>query len=506
MTDDSQTRQPRDTELFEAVRAFVLEARTQYLKYRDSASYVIKIHDRQEFDEFESGFPHITRDLTSEVADYRRPFGSKKTKWTPISFGEWESFERLMEIADRHERLQATSLIDPAKRHEGRGKDFWEIEVSDLPLEVFDRLMHVHGEEFECDQLTAVYCQLEEGILAEKLPIMFAVPILLTKFADIEVFPISSDMAVIEMSKKMHLARVPRHGRPTSSVNEVVSNAATHMLILTGWEMPNSRGHRTAPYDRMDWYPVERIDRFFDSLRLTTGVDTGYAEIFIIPEGQQWAYRFREDLPVVVRGASARRYPSHFDDFGWLVDREPITEDQLTEVIEVYAGLADSDSLGLAARRLSTGMLREDEDDAILDLLIGLEAMLSDRERGELTFKLAVRTAAVLAGLRGYDPSMVFGQVKQLYSYRSAVAHGDAKKAAKLRMLNVNDDEVSSISLATSFLRDVARQLVKRPDLATPGDIDSKLILRSFARAEEAEVDPGSISGELAAEEAESKT
>jgi hypothetical protein len=265
MNDRSEGRQPRDPELFGAVRDFVLEARTHYVNYREEASYIAKVHDRQEYDEFDSGFPHISRDLNSEIPDYGGPFGSKETRWTPIGFGEWESFKRLLAIADEHERIHASSMIDPAKRHEGRGKDFWEIEVSSLPLEVFDRLMHVHGEEFGDDDLTAVYCQLEEGILAETLPIVFGVPILLTKFAEVEVLAISSEVAVIEISKELHLARAPRHGRPTYSVNEVVSNAATHMLILTGWEMPNSRGYRTAPYDRFDWYPVDRVDRFFDS-------------------------------------------------------------------------------------------------------------------------------------------------------------------------------------------------------------------------------------------------
>jgi hypothetical protein len=210
-----------------------------------------------------------------------------------------------------------------------------------------------------------------------------------------------------------------------------------------------------------------------------------------LPEGQKWAYRFREDLPPVVSGPSARRYPSHFDDFGWLVEREPVTTDQLAEVAEVYAGLEGKDSLGLSAKRLSAAMLREEEDDAILDLLIGLEAMLSDKEKGELTFKLAVRTAAVLAGLRDYDPSVVFGHVKQLYNYRSAVAHGDAKRAAKLRTLEVAGEQVSSITLATSFLRDVARQLIKHPDLAAASDIDSKLILRSLAEAAGVKADLG---------------
>jgi hypothetical protein len=484
MNGPTESRQPQDMELFDAVRDFVLEARDAYLNFRGTATYVPKTHDHLKYDEFKTGFPHITQDLSSDLPDYRRPFATEENKWSPIAYGGWTSFERLLAIAENHERLQASFLIDPSKRHEEQAKFFWEFEVSDLPLKLFDRLMHVYGEDFNDDQLREVYCQLEEGVLAEKLPVVFAVPILLTAFEDIDVFPIVSGVAVLEMSKDLHLARSSRHGRPSSSVNEVVAGAATHMLILTGWEMPNFKGYSAAPYDRIDWYPMDRIDRFFDSLRVVTGAETGYAEVFMIPEKQRWAHRFREDLPPVIRGASARRYPSHFDDFGWLVERGPINEEQLIEVAAIYAGLEDHDSLELAARRLSAGLLREEEDDAILDLLIGLEAILSDRDRGELTFKLAVRTAAVLATVPGHDPGIVFGQVKQLYNYRSAVAHGDGKKAAKLRTLEVEGEQVSSTNIAALLLRDVAKQLVSRSgEIAGPSDIDSKLILRSLAQA-----------------------
>jgi hypothetical protein len=481
VSEKSIVREPLDPELFDAVRDFVLEARSKYVMYRQSSGYVSKIHDPKKYSEFKSGFPHITRDFKAEIPDYEGPFGFKKSEWTPIVFTEWDSFRRLLEIADRHKRWQTTFFADKSQKDVEPGKSFWLIGVSRLPLQTFDRLMHLYGEDFTDDQLCEVYCQLEQGIVAERLQIVIAAPILLTKF-DTKVFSIDTGMAVMEMPEEMHLSLASHRGSPTSSVNEVVSAAATHMLTLVGWSMVNDRAAVSPPYMRFDWYPVDKIDQFFDSLRVATGIETGYAEVFILPEGQAWAYAFTRDLPITVQGASARRYPLQFDNYGWLVERETVEEKQLGEVAKVYSGMKDRHSIELAGRRLSAGMLRENEDDAILDLLIGLEAMLSDRDKGELTFKLAVRTAAVLAALPGHDPGVVFGHVKQLYNYRSAVAHGDAKRTAKLRTLDVGGEQVSSIGLATSFLREVVRQLVKRPDLAAPSDIDSKLVLRSLAR------------------------
>ena len=480
--DASQDREPIDRELYGAVRDFVLEARKRYIEYRETGKYMSKLHDLPKYDEFKTGFPHIAKSFNSDVLDYKSALGAQGGEFTPIAYGDWESFKRLLELADNHEGLKRSFMIDPEKIEDEIGEQFWQFEVTRLPLAVFDRLMHVHGDDFTEKDLNEVYCPLEQGVLAENLPIVIAVPILLTKFEP-EVAAIDANVAVVPMSKELHLARASRWGRPSSSVNETVAHAATHMLILVDWTMPNMRSSPSPSYKQFDWYPVDAIDRFFDALRVVTGIATGYAEAFIIPERQTWAYSFKRDLPAIIEGASARRYPSHFDDFGWLRERDPITEEQMIEVSAVHQGLGSRDSIELAARRLSAGMLRETEDDAVLDLLIGLEAVLSDQDKGELTFKLAVRTAAVLADRSGYDPSVVFGQVKQLYNYRSAVAHGNAKRATKLRTLDVGGEQVSSIRLATELLREVIRQLVQRPDLSSPGDIDSRLILQSLRSA-----------------------
>jgi hypothetical protein len=474
-----QNREPIDPELYDAVRAFVLEARKRYLEYRETGKYMPKIHDIPKHDEFKTGFPHITKAYKADVPDYKGALGTEEGQFTPIAFGGWESFKRLLELAHNHEGLKQSFMIDPTKIEDEIGERFWNFEVSRLPLALFDRLMHVYGDNFTESNLRQVYCQLEQGVLGDDLPIVLAVPILLTKFES-EVFAIDSGVAVLAMSKEHHLALVSRWGRPTSSVNEVVSHAATHMLILVNWTMPNLRGSPSPPYNQLDWYPLNQIDRFFDAMRVVTGIDTGYAQAFIIPERQEWAYDFKRDLPAVIEGASARRYPSHFDDFGWLEERDAVTDEDLREISEIYRGLDGKDSIGLAARRLSAGMLRETEDDAVLDLLIGLEAMLSDQDKGELTYKLALRTAAVLGQLPNYNPSIIFGQVKRLYEYRSAVAHGRSKKVAKLRTIPSGDENVSAIPLATELLREVIRQLVKRQDILTPGDIDSRLILRSL--------------------------
>lgn len=64
-------RQPIDSALYEAVREVVLEARSRFIAYRDGGGWVSKITEVFRYDEFNSGLPHLTRDLDSEIPDYR---------------------------------------------------------------------------------------------------------------------------------------------------------------------------------------------------------------------------------------------------------------------------------------------------------------------------------------------------------------------------------------------------------------------------------------------------
>lgn len=311
------------------------------------------------------------------------------------------------------------------------------------------------------------------------LPIVFGVPILMTKF-DFDVELVDSNMAVIKMDENLQIAKAERWSETLKSTSSVVANAATHLLILTGWTMPNTKGIPNPGYTELEWHPTDRIDRFFDALRVVSGIDTGYAEVFIVPERGAWAHRFNRDLPPVIYGASTRRYPSDFDNFGWLKQRDTLNSDHLSEVREVYEQLSDRADLELAGRRLGAGMLREDQDDSILDLLIGLEAILSDQDKGELTHKLALRTSALLSLNPGNDPQIIFPSVKKLYSYRSAVSHGDQERANKLREIEIDGETKDSIQVAQRFLREAIRILVARKDLDSPKSIDRDLILESL--------------------------
>ena len=89
-----------------------------------------------------------------------------------------------------------------------------------------------------------------------------------------------------------------------------------------------------------------------------------------------------------------------------------------------------------AAKRLNASYLRREEEDSVIDVCIGLEALFVGKERGEITHKLATRLATLWAAepKAGLSPYEAFSATKSLYDYRSAVVHG-SRKAERKRII-----------------------------------------------------------------------
>jgi hypothetical protein len=65
---------------------------------------------------------------------------------------------------------------------------------------------------------------------------------------------------------------------------------------------------------------------------------------------------------------------------------------------------------------------RAAEADRVVDLCIGLEALLSD-PKGETTYKIAVRGSAFLAHTGVTNASEFYRALKRVYGFRSAIVH-----------------------------------------------------------------------------------
>jgi hypothetical protein len=158
-------RRPIDRALYKAVREVVLEARSRFIEYRDGGGWVSKVSEVFRYDEFNSGLPHLTRDLDSEIPDYKAPFGPNPGEWNPIAYGEWSSVKALASLAAGHEGLRRTSYFANLFSDDERSELLYQHEIADMPFAVFACLMYVVGDGFDETELCSVYCELEAGRL-----------------------------------------------------------------------------------------------------------------------------------------------------------------------------------------------------------------------------------------------------------------------------------------------------------------------------------------------------
>lgn len=114
---------------------------------------------------------------------------------------------------------------------------------------------------------------------------------------------------------------------------------------------------------------------------------------------------------------------------------------EIRAVAEALSGntvIADA-PLQEALRRVLTAGLRDHWIDSLTDLVVALEALLGHGERGEITYKLALRTGALLGRGRGTFSGrgrVVRAFVTKVYGLRSKVLHGDMVKPAGKRRLD----------------------------------------------------------------------
>lgn len=133
-------------------------------------------------------------------------------------------------------------------------------------------------------------------------------------------------------------------------------------------------------------------------------------------------------------------------DFGHTVTSEAI------DWVEKYLGPPEEimKACDVSLARLNVASRRISPGDKALDGSICLEALLSGRGRGDLTHKLAVRTALLL-GKSVAEREAISKRVRKFYELRSAVVHGGAGKNQDFERTTAND----GLELCRSALREI---------------------------------------------------
>lgn len=263
-------------------------------------------------------------------------------------------------------------------------------------------------------------------------------------------------------------------------VSAPLVGAATHCLILEEWTIANeSRDERDRALGSLDAFgeALGQVDKALAAIRIVTDADCGYGQVVTRPIG--WSGKWKADLPhMYVVGT--RSYPTHLEEYGWLRPPHVITRPEAKRIAAVYQRIDSNQSnqVQLAVRRLNAAYLKQSEEDAILDITMGLEALLTpDSRSGEVTHKLATRLAALSAKkrFRDFRAEEVFRSCKKVYDYRSAVVHGSTDLAKKREVALQGREPEDTFLLARNLLRYALEVMTEHPTLIDAAALDALL-------------------------------
>lgn len=321
---------------------------------------------------------------------------------------------------------------------------------------------------------TAVLAPILRAMLSDRLDIAFIVPVSLTHF-EADRFRLGPKEFLVRMSPNLQRSRwrAKTHG---ANGHDSVLAAATHAFVLTGYDVKNAGYFEL--HNCLTQYSEDirrRIDLLFASLRIVTGIETGYAQELRL--ARRWTLLHDHGLPSVY-ATGARRYPEIFDNFGWTAEHFPkVTRSQMEEVRSLFQILETlkQERLHLAIRRLNSAMIRSDVADTILDATIALEILLGDTGEA-ISWKLRLRAAALAkmakdgeAGLAMHDA------IKSIYDLRSEIVHG--KRQRKDKLADQMERHQTVRNKALDALRQLLKIIISRPEHLDPGRIDKELMI-----------------------------
>ncbi|HWU09349.1 MAG TPA: hypothetical protein VN520_23705 [Streptomyces sp.] len=398
------------------------------------------------------------------VPNYGRLFESR---------GRWNTkpyvYEDLAGYSDLLSYVRAHSVYAPFNGWEGDPSDRFgpfmlEAGVADLVLEVAARHAQVKGFEWDESFTLSRYLEMERWWQSEPLEIRLCVPILNVSFLD-DVIPLDGNVQIRRITDQEHLERLfslEQYKRDWWS-----NRAATHALFIDDAV--------TITYPRRYGGPVwgeflyAIIDRAMQAISVRSDFPVGYQQICYEPIG--WSSGYRAGLGQLQNGFSIARYSKKMDE---RAEAPAITfsSEAGGEISQYFVALADANpQVSLAASRLQLATLRDDELDEIVDLCVGIEALLGGTKAGDTTYKIGIRGAAILAREGFEDSAKTAGLIKKVYAYRSLIVHGQVKYEKK-RIIKLGGEEFLATDIADYLLRQLLKVILKAPSVIDQIDDD----------------------------------
>jgi hypothetical protein len=221
------------------------------------------------------------------------------------------------------------------------------------------------------------------------------------------------------------------------------------------------------------------IGRFFDGLNIAAPLNAWYIQLAVRPHG--WIGYFQRPHGSVF-SFTFRSYISRLETRQKFGRRMPnIVNSEILAGHEYGLALASCHpGVRVAAKRFMGAFDRSNDDDAIVDLCIALEAILG-AGFGETVHRICLRAAAMLLRTGWTDSQDLYKAMRNTYAYRSKVVHG-VPGPCKEEELFIDGTMVHAVRFATAALSALL-ELALSINGFDPNKVDEEFIFSSLNAA-----------------------
>lgn len=371
-------------------------------------------------------------------------------------------------LADE-ELMRGVSMLAPYRDSDEKKREQVEFEVvRHLIGEILNRADAIGAEDDE--QLRQVYAEIEQARFAAELTGDVIIPLVAISFTATTPFQVEEDTWIEKLTEADHRNRALdwiRH----DNVSPYVAAAATHAVVIRKFRFRNQVHSLDSNGDLPPELSTETAHRVAEAIHIVTDMSTGFAQVLVRPHG--WADSWVHDLPPLWSAWTGRAYPEDLNNREWVNEMKPINADRAGDVVRVARGLRTAPkNIKIAARRYRRTTYRDDIEDVVLDVAIGIEALVG-KEPDALTHRMAQRAAVALA--EELPPENTYNLLKQFYGIRSKIAHGNAPKRWTVKL---RDEEWSATAVGKFLLRALLRNRLLADDPWDATSLDERMLVK----------------------------
>lgn len=221
---------------------------------------------------------------------------------------------------------------------------------------------------------------------------------------------------------------------------------------------------------------TEEIEIFFEVLSIECPGPVNWVEVAI--RSIDWMASLRTMAGDAI-GTLQRDYQATLDRMGRVESRSyELDSESLNHVVSYMGKIRETHKgVRVAATRLFLASTRLTDPDRVIDLCIGLEALLGSGF-SETVHRLSLRAAALISQVWGGSSSAIYAATRDLYSYRSRVVHGEPGPHKK-DLLTIEGTPIHATRFATAALVSTLRFALTHPNF-NPDRLDEELVFSAF--------------------------